>query len=87
MTPDELAALGRTLRTLDAITIDDESRADAATIRDIIDRYRSGGERAQIVAHIQGAIDADKYYACCGEAMSELVDEIASGAHLPGQGE
>ena len=47
MNDETLAALERTLQTLDAITVDAESRADAALIRALIERERGGGERAQ----------------------------------------
>lgn len=49
-TDEVRAALERTLRTLDAITIDAQSRDDAALIRDHIATLRAGGERAQVLA-------------------------------------
>jgi hypothetical protein len=50
MNAETIAALERTLQTLDAITVDDESRADAALIRAHIETLRAGGERMTVAA-------------------------------------
>lgn len=96
MTPDELAALEEAMRWGECLAyiqedqnrIDDADmkRAKVATIRNIIARYRGGGERAQIVAWLRGQC-RDPMLPDFAAFLSAYADAIASGAHLPGQGE
>lgn len=101
MDAELIAALERTLRTLNAITVDDESRADARLIRALIERERAGGERAAVVRYqrihdIKKAwrdLSPDLYRT--GDCILVWVNEgdillhgkrYESGAHMAGEG-
>lgn len=85
MTDDEIAALEWVAEQLWAF--DDEDAARVATIRAIIERERAGGERAKVVAYLEGI--AARSHTAPWEALyyKEAADAIASGAHLGSEGE